>query len=146
MKFGHHIRDYQANVYWDEAGPYFVAEIPEIPFCAADGKTVAEAYSNLEETFAVVKEAYAEDGEEIPAPQPKLPVTAEALSTASSVLKISQVAEMAGIPPQTLHAKLERKAELKPDEARRISSVLASQGIRIIAEGTGGREAGGAST
>ncbi|HXN35677.1 MAG TPA: type II toxin-antitoxin system HicB family antitoxin [Opitutaceae bacterium] len=56
------IGGYRVKIYWDSGAQYFVAEIPEILTCAADGATQAEAYSNLLETFAVLKEAYAEEG------------------------------------------------------------------------------------
>ncbi len=53
------IKDYKIHVYWDSRAQYFVAEIPT---CAADGASPAEAISNLLETFEVLKEAYAEEG------------------------------------------------------------------------------------
>jgi predicted RNase H-like HicB family nuclease len=62
------IKDYVVQVYWDKRGGYFVAEIPEILTCAADGPTQAEAMANLEEAFVVMREAYAEDGLLLPKP------------------------------------------------------------------------------
>jgi len=41
------IKDYAVQVTWDDRAGYFVAEIPEIPTCAADGKTQAEAFATL---------------------------------------------------------------------------------------------------
>jgi predicted RNase H-like HicB family nuclease len=35
------IKDYAVQVTWDDRAGYFVAEIPEILTCAADGKTQA---------------------------------------------------------------------------------------------------------
>jgi predicted RNase H-like HicB family nuclease len=37
------IKDYDIHVYWDNRAEYFVAEIPEIYTCAADGATQSEA-------------------------------------------------------------------------------------------------------
>jgi predicted RNase H-like HicB family nuclease len=61
------IKDHDVRIYWDDQVGYFVAEIPEICSCAADGSTQGEAVSNLEVTFAVLKEAYAELGLDFPA-------------------------------------------------------------------------------
>ncbi len=64
------IKDYTIHIRWDGRAGYFVAEIPEIPTCAADGRTSAEALANLEQTFAVLKGAYAEEKFDIPSPDP----------------------------------------------------------------------------
>jgi predicted RNase H-like HicB family nuclease len=56
------ITDYEIRVHWDSRARYFVAEIPEILTCAADGSSPSEAVSNLVETFAVLKEAYTDEG------------------------------------------------------------------------------------
>jgi predicted RNase H-like HicB family nuclease len=68
------IKDYVVQVYRDERAGYFVAEIPEIRTCAADGATQAEALANLEETFAVLKEAYTEQGLAMAPPNPARPI------------------------------------------------------------------------
>jgi predicted RNase H-like HicB family nuclease len=54
------IKDYRIHLYWDDRAKYFVAEVPDLPTCAADGATREEALSNLAKTFAVLKEAYSE--------------------------------------------------------------------------------------
>ena len=47
-----HIR-YEIILYWSKADGAFVAEVPELPGCAADGKTYHEALANAE---IVIKE------------------------------------------------------------------------------------------
>ena len=125
------IRDYGIHVYWDGRAGYFVAEIPEIPTCAADGGTQAEALANLEETFAVLKEAYTEESRSFPDPQPDLSVSARQLAEASEVIKISKLAELAGIPVQTLASKLKRGTELNVGESRKIVRALEKHGLAI---------------
>ena len=125
------IKDYDIHVYWDGRAGYFVAEIPEIPTCAADGTTQAEALANLEETFAVLKESYTEESRCFPYPRPDLGVSARQLAEASEVIKISKIAELAGIPVQTLASKVNRGTELNVGESRKIARVLRSHGLTI---------------
>jgi len=43
----HTIKGYTIQVHWDERAEYFVAEIPDIPICAAGGATQSEGLANL---------------------------------------------------------------------------------------------------
>jgi predicted RNase H-like HicB family nuclease len=125
------IKDYDIHVYWDNRAEYFVAEIPEIYTCAADGATQAEAVSNLEETFAVLKEAYTEEKLAFPKPLPDLPISIQELSALSEVVKISRLAELSGIPGQTLATKLKRGTEFNIGESRRIARALGEKGLAL---------------
>jgi predicted RNase H-like HicB family nuclease len=127
------IKDYDIHVYWDSRAEYFVAEIPEIFTCAADGATQVEAISNLEETFAVLKEAYAEEGLAIPTPKPELPISIRELSALADVVKISKLAQLAGIPGQTLATKLKRGTEFNIGESRKIARTLDERGLTLSA-------------
>jgi predicted RNase H-like HicB family nuclease len=39
---------YEVIIYWSEADQAFIAEVPELPGCAADGPTHAEALANAQ--------------------------------------------------------------------------------------------------
>jgi Uncharacterized conserved protein len=39
---------YEIIIYWSEEDEAFIAEVPELPGCAADGETYQEALQNLE--------------------------------------------------------------------------------------------------
>ncbi len=39
---------YEVIIYWSSEDQAFIAEVPELPGCAADGATYREALSNLE--------------------------------------------------------------------------------------------------
>ena len=60
---------YEVIIYWSAVDNAFIAEVPELPGCAADGKTRREALKNVE----VVIREWIETAEELgrPIPQPK---------------------------------------------------------------------------
>jgi predicted RNase H-like HicB family nuclease len=60
---------YEGIIYWSEEDQAFIAEVPELPGCAADGKTYREALANVE---VVIKE-WLETATDLgrPTPQPK---------------------------------------------------------------------------
>ena len=60
---------YEVIIYWSEEDQAFVAEVPELPGCSADGKTYQEALANVE----VVIQEWIETAKELgrPIPQPK---------------------------------------------------------------------------
>jgi predicted RNase H-like HicB family nuclease len=39
---------YEVVIYWSEEDQAFIAEVPELPGCAADGATYQEAVANAE--------------------------------------------------------------------------------------------------
>ena len=58
---------YEVIIYWSETDKAFIAEVPELSGCAADGKTYKEALANVE---IVVKE-WIETAKELGRPVPK---------------------------------------------------------------------------
>ena len=39
---------FELKIYWRDEDQAFIAEVPELPGCAADGKTYKEAVENVE--------------------------------------------------------------------------------------------------
>lgn len=60
---------YEIIIYWSEEDKSFIAEVPELPGCMADGKTYREALSNAEVVIAEWIDTAKELG--MPIPQPK---------------------------------------------------------------------------
>lgn len=60
---------YEIIIYWSQEDRSFIAEVPELPGCMADGKTYNEALSNIE----VIINEWIDTALELkrPIPQPK---------------------------------------------------------------------------
>jgi predicted RNase H-like HicB family nuclease len=60
---------YEVIIYWSEDDQAFIAEVPELPGCAADGQTYQEALANAE----LVTQEWLETARELerPIPTPK---------------------------------------------------------------------------
>jgi predicted RNase H-like HicB family nuclease len=63
---------YEVIIYWSQEDDAFIAEIPELPGCAADGKTYREALANVEVVIREWIETAKELGRPIPAPKGRL--------------------------------------------------------------------------
>lgn len=63
---------YEVIIYWSEDDKAFIAEVPELSGCAADGKTHAAALSNLETVIAEWIETAKAEGRPIPCPRGRL--------------------------------------------------------------------------
>lgn len=63
---------YEIILYWSEEDRVFIAEVPELPSCAADGKTYQEALHNIEIIMQEWIETAKELGRSIPEPRQRL--------------------------------------------------------------------------
>ncbi|HIK05398.1 MAG TPA: type II toxin-antitoxin system HicB family antitoxin [Trichormus sp. M33_DOE_039] len=63
---------YGINLYWSEEDQAFIAEVPELPGCAADGETYQEALQNVEIIMQEWIETAQELGRHIPEPKQRL--------------------------------------------------------------------------
>ena len=60
---------YEIILYWSEEDEAFIAEVPELPGCSADGSSYQEAISNVE---VIIQEWFETAGElNRPVPEPK---------------------------------------------------------------------------
>lgn len=63
---------YELIIYWSDEDQSFIAEIPELPGCMADGATYKEAVDNVEVVIQEWIETAKELGRPIPEPKGRL--------------------------------------------------------------------------
>ena len=63
---------YGIIIYWSREDEAFIAEVPELPGCAADGETYQEALDNVQVIIREWVETAKELGREIPDPKGSL--------------------------------------------------------------------------
>ena len=60
---------YEVIIYWSEEDQVFVAEVPELPGCAAHGPTQEAALTNAQEAIRLWLDTATEFGDPIPVPK-----------------------------------------------------------------------------
>ena len=63
---------YEIIIYWSEDDGAYIAEVPELAGCLADGSTAAEALSNVEQIIREWIETAQELGRPVPEPKGRL--------------------------------------------------------------------------
>lgn len=63
---------YEVIIYWSEADQAYIAEVPELPGCMADGSTYQEALANAETIIQEWIKTATELGRPIPVPKGRL--------------------------------------------------------------------------
>ncbi len=63
---------YEIVIYWSKEDDVFIAEVPELAGCMADGNTYIEAVENVQEVIQQWIETAKEIGRPIPEPKGKL--------------------------------------------------------------------------
>lgn len=63
---------YELVIYWSALDRAFIAEVPELPGCAADGATYEEVVENVQRVIAEWIDTARELGRDIPEPRGRL--------------------------------------------------------------------------
>lgn len=63
---------YEVIIYWSDDDQAYIAEVPELPGCAADGGTYQEALKSVEVVISEWIETAKELGRSIPEPRGRL--------------------------------------------------------------------------
>ncbi|MEA3225348.1 MAG: type II toxin-antitoxin system HicB family antitoxin [Planctomycetota bacterium] len=65
-------KKYEIIIFWSDEDAAFLAEVPELPGCMADGKTYRDALANAEVIIDEWIETAIEEGRPIPQPKGRL--------------------------------------------------------------------------
>jgi predicted RNase H-like HicB family nuclease len=60
---------YEVIIYWSEEDKIYVAEVPELPGCAAHGDSSASALTNVQDAIALWLDTAEECGDPVPRPK-----------------------------------------------------------------------------
>jgi predicted RNase H-like HicB family nuclease len=63
---------YEIIIYWSQEDEAYLAEVPELPGCMADGQTYQEALTNVEQVIQEWIQTAKELGRPIPQPKGRL--------------------------------------------------------------------------
>ena len=63
---------YEMIIYWSEEDQTYIAEVPELPGCMADGLSYAEAVKNAEKVIEEWIQTAVELGRNVPEPKGRL--------------------------------------------------------------------------
>lgn len=63
---------YEIIIWWSKEDNCYLAEVPELPGCMADGETLAEVATEIEESIRLWIEVNTQRGIAIPEPKGKL--------------------------------------------------------------------------
>lgn len=66
------IPKYEIVIYWSKEDNCYISEVPELPGCMSDGKTLQDVVANTETIIKEWIECAIADGDEIPQPKGKL--------------------------------------------------------------------------
>lgn len=66
------VHKYETILYWSEEDNAFIAEVPELAGCMADGSTAIEALKNSEQIVQEWVETALEMGRDVPVPKGRL--------------------------------------------------------------------------
>ena len=125
--------DYPIHIFYSAEDDGYIADVPDLSGCSAFGESYEEAAREVSIAMAGYLEVARRHGDDIPPPS-DLPTT-EHLKKLSKVLKIAELARLAGINPHTLATKLRRNSELSEDESCRLLKAAQAEGIRLCPSG-----------
>lgn len=119
---------YKINLEWSERDGAWLASVPELPGCMADGETPEAALAEIEKVIADWIEEAQRIGNPVPAPLPSI----ESISTASPYLNTAALARAIGVEPRTMRARIANRTPLKAHEAEKLREELTKHQLVLL--------------
>ena len=119
---------YTINIEWSDEDASFIATVPQLPGCMADGPTEEAALAEAKRAI----QDWLETARAINRPIPLPPPTIESLARASALLNKSAIARLIGLEQRTLNARIKNRTPLTPKEAERLQSALLDNNLALI--------------
>ncbi len=120
--------NYAITLKWSDQDHAWVALVPELPGCMADGETPEEAVSEVRKSI----QDWIEEAQRVQYPVPVPLPSIDNIIKAGELLNKSELARLLGIGTRTLSARIARRTPLSEDESRRIQKVLSERGVCLI--------------
>ncbi len=117
---------YRIHITYSPEDEAYIARVPAIPGCAADGVTPEEAAREIQ--LALKGHLEAREANQMSTPEDPL---LHRMREISQLLNISEIARESGISKSTLRSKLKRGTRFTPEESARITHTLETRGLQI---------------
>lgn len=120
--------NYDINLKWSDQDNAWIALVPDLPGCMADGETPEEALAEIRKSI----QDWIDESRRIGYPVPVPPPTIENIAKAGELLNKSALARLLGVGTRTLSARIERRTPLSTEESKRVQKVLSEHGVCLI--------------
>ncbi|MGB0344079.1 MAG: hypothetical protein ACPGGJ_01695 [Coraliomargarita sp.] len=117
---------YRIHITYSPGDQAYIARVPALPGCTADGGSPEEAARELQ--IALKGHLKAREANQMSLPEDPI---LERLREISTLLNISELARESGISKSTLRSKLQRGSRFNPEEAARITLALEARGLQL---------------
>lgn len=120
--------NYDINLKWSDQDNAWIALVPDLPGCMADGETPEEAIAEVRKSI----QDWIDESRRIEYPVPAPPPTIENIAKAGELLNKSALARLLGVGTRTLSSRIERRTPLSTEESKRVQKVLSEHGVCLI--------------
>ena len=127
---GLHAANYPVVIEYSEEDGGFIARAPALKYCTAFGESYQEAAREIALAIDGWTATARAHGTAVPEAGPGL----DELRQAAGMINLTELARQAGLPTQTLFAKLRRGTALNSKEALSIARALNKAGLRLLAK------------